>query len=172
MKKEGLQKRLVFTILISLILFSILSVGGVVGQEGLAADEAGEMGGAESYNPSPGTKTNWDELREKIGSAFPTFDGGNLPAFFGKWREGQGIGALEARLVLLLVIAIAIFLALSAFGMPMFFSILGAIIFGFVFTSYITPEQLVGIFLSYKPFPATFAEASKSTISKFSVSST
>jgi len=74
-----------------------------------------------------------------------------------KWLNGEGLTALEAKVTLALIIAVIISIILISLGLHALLSIILSLLVSFLFTAYITPDALTGIFTSYDIFPMTIA---------------
>jgi len=85
--------------------------------------------------------------------------GNFLERFFDAWNpeEGTKLEGLDAKIILLVIIFLILLMIINALDISPVFSFPLAIIASFLFTFYVAPNQILGIFRSYSPLALAFA---------------
>ena len=77
--------------------------------------------------------------------------------FIEKWKSGQGFNDLEAKITLGLIITVIISIIMISLGANPGLSIILSVLISFLFTAYISPDALTGLFRSFDIVPMTIA---------------
>jgi len=78
---------------------------------------------------------------------------GPFDDFKERWTLGKGLTAIEGKLFLVLVMTIIVTAALFGLGLPGVIAFVLGLLVSILFTSYVAPDAIIGIFTSYDILP-------------------